>query len=74
MHVKDHFKCKQIDLKCATEVERLAITVSLSLQMSINIIGVYRPPSADIIFYNHFRNMLKELDTRTIVLGDFNLN
>lgn len=43
MYVKDHFKCKQTDLKCATEIECLAI-ISLFLQMSINIIGVYRSP------------------------------
>ncbi len=75
MCVKDCCKCKQIDLKCATGIECLAIIICLPPQMSINI-SVYRPPSADIMFYSHFRNMPKELDTRKecIGLGDFNLN
>ena len=44
--------------------------------MSFNVIGVYRPLSSDITFYEHFKNLLKKLDTKKecIVLGDLNLN
>lgn len=76
MYVRDDIRCEQIDLTCVNEIECIAITITLSQQMSFNVIGVYRPPSSDVTFYEHFKNLLKKLDTKKecIVLGDFNLN
>lgn len=44
--------------------------------MSFTIVAVYRPPSYDISFYDHFRKLFKEIEIskECIVLGDFNLN
>lgn len=76
MYVRDNIRCKQIDLTCVNELECIAITITLSQQMSFNVIGVYRPPSYDVTFYEHFKRLLKLLDTKKEckVLGDFNLN
>jgi len=76
MYVKDNIRCEQIDLTCVNELECIAITIILSQQMSFNVIGVYRPPSYDVTFYENFKNLLKVLDTKKecIVLGDFNIN
>lgn len=76
MHIRDDIRCKQTDRTCANEIECIAVIIILSPQMSFNVIGVYRPPSSDVTFYEHFKNLLKELDIKKecIVLGDFNLN
>ena len=66
MYVKDDIKCKQIDLGSANDMECI-VTITLSQQMSFNVIGVYRPPSSDIPFYEHFKNLLKELDNKNNV-------
>lgn len=46
------------------EIELIAITITLSQQMSFNVIGVYRQPSSDVTFYEHFKNLLKKLDKK----------
>ena len=57
-------------------MECMAVTITLSQQIAFNVIGVYRPPSSDVTFYEHFKNLLKEFDAKKeyIVLGDFNSN
>lgn len=44
--------------------------------MSFNILGIYRPPSADDTFYDQLTEVLKEcnLNREFILMGDFNVN
>lgn len=79
IYVKDHIKCNQIKVqdKLDTEIECLALTITLSPQMTFILVGIYRPPSLDITFYDTFKDILKELNSygkEVIVLGDFNVN
>lgn len=43
IYVKERFQCKQIDLP--NDLECVGITISLSPEMSFNVIILYRPPS-----------------------------
>ena len=52
MYVRDDIRCEQIDLTCVNEIECIAITI---------VTGVYRPPSSDVTFYEHFKNLLKKI-------------
>ena len=54
MYVKDHFECVQIDLKLESDVECLVVKITLSNQMSFILVGIYRPPSADVTFLQVF--------------------
>ena len=44
--------------------------------MSFNIIGVYRPPSADDTFYDQLAEVLKECNhnKEILLMGDFNVD
>ena len=44
--------------------------------MSLTLIVLYRPPSANIDFYDKFKEMLKQCDFKkeVIVMGDFNIH
>lgn len=59
-----------------TQPECVGLKISLSPQMSITLIGMYRPPSASNAFYVELQALLKECDTRNevILIGDLNIN
>lgn len=75
-YVREHLKCKQIQWACVNNLECIGLTVTLSPQMSITLIGIYRPPSASNLFYVELQTILKECNSKKeiILLGDFNVN
>ncbi len=58
----DHFIIKQVNLECSNDFECIAVLITLSSQISFTIVAVYRPPSSDISFYDHFRKLFKEIE------------
>lgn len=50
--------------------------MTLAPQMTLTIIVIYRPPSANISFYDKLKGMLCQCDFRkeVIVMGNFNIN
>ncbi len=58
----DHFIIKQVNLECSNDLEWIAVLITLSSQISFTIVAVYRPPSSDISFYDHFRKLFKEIE------------
>ena len=60
MYVKDDIKCTQIALASANAMECIAVTITLSLQMSFNVIGVYIDlPHLTLPFMNISKTCLK---------------
>lgn len=55
--------------------EFIALKVNLSRNNSINVVGVYRPPSAVSGAINKLTDLLaRHSDSEMLFLGDFNLN
>ena len=75
-YVREHLKCTQIEWVCVHNLECIGLKIALSPQMSITLIGMYRPPSASNAFYAELQALLKECDTKNevILLGDLNIN
>lgn len=56
-------------------MEYIALKLILSPQMSVIVVGLYRPPTANDTFFDHFTAVLKECNNKeSILMGDFNLN
>jgi exonuclease III len=53
----------------------MGLNVFLSPHISLTIIGLYRPPTSDISFYDHLNAMFKEHDQKKeiIFMGDLNI-
>ena len=74
IYVKDSFQCTQIEA-VGDVLECMGIKIRLSPEMSFAVIVLYRPPSTNDLFFNHFTDMLKKCDAKEILLmGDFNIN
>ena len=60
----------------ADDLECIVLKLTLSTQMSFIMIGLYRPRSTKIVFYDKLNALLKECDTKKeiILLGDLNIN
>ncbi len=76
MYVKDCIKCKEIEFNTLVDIEYIAVTIVLSPCMTFTVVGIYRPPSSNSMFYDHLRNLLKGFDRNRelILVGDFNIN
>ena len=56
-------------------LECVAVTISLSPEMSFNIIVLYRPPNEKDTFFDYLKEVLKICNGKEVLLmGDFNLN
>ena len=55
-----NIKCERVVYNAGNMLEYVGIKIMLSQQMSFNIIGVYRPPSADDTFYDQLTEVLKK--------------
>ncbi len=68
--MKDRFQCHEIQWSC-NELECIGLNI-----MSFSLLVLYRSPSSKSIFYEHFKNMLKEcnFNKELIIMGDFNIN
>lgn len=51
-YVKDSINCAQIHLSCVDDLECIVLKLTLSTQMSLILIGIYRPASTKIVFYD----------------------
>ncbi len=76
MYVNHCIKCKEIEFNTLVDIEYIAVTIVLSLCMTFNVVGTYRPPSSSSMFYDYLRNLLKGFDRNKelILVGDFNIN
>lgn len=52
----------------------MCLNVILSLQMSVTLIRVYRPPSANVFMRNYRIPQKNVVWRQTVLLGDFNIN
>ena len=75
-YVREGIKCEREVYKAGSTLEYVGIKIILSKQMSFNIIGVYRPPSADDTFYDQLAEVLNECNhnKELLLMGDFNVN
>ncbi len=75
-YVKDNLKCNLLQWNCRHNLECIALKIVLSPQMSVTLIGMYRPPAASNIFYEELQVLLNECDMKNevIVFGDLNIN
>lgn len=64
IYVKETIKCNQIQLGGSNDLECIGLNVTLSPQMSFIIIGLYRSPSCNNMFYDNLREILKDCDPR----------
>ncbi len=74
-YVREHVLC--VEIQCPeNDVECICLNVTLSLQMSFILIGVYRILSAKNVFLDKFHDVLKKcsLGKEILILGDLNLN
>ncbi len=56
-------------------LECVGIKIRLSPEMSFAVLVLYRPPTSNIVFFDHLTNILKKCDAKEILLmGDFNIN
>lgn len=76
LYIKDYISCKEVQCSVENELEYICLNISLSPQMSLSLIGVYRPPSAKAIFFDKLETVLKECRSgqEILVMGDFNVN
>ena len=76
LYVKNHLKCRELVWPDGIELECVGIEISLSKEMSFNLICLYRHPTSKVIFYEQLYRLLKSCDTNkeTIIFGDFNVN
>lgn len=76
IYMKDSIKCSRIEWSDDVKIECIGLNVSLSPQMSFILIGLYRPPSSNSLFYEQLRSILKSCDSKKelILMGDFNIN
>lgn len=76
LYVRDHLKCEEVHLNSLQDLESIAVSIVLSPPMSFTVVGIYRPPNCNNIFYDELTSVLKELGTKTklLLLGDFNIN
>lgn len=75
-YVRDNIKCQQIQWTVPTSLECLGLSITLSPQMQIIVIGLYRPPTSINVFYDELHSVLKQYNFKkeVILLGDFNIN
>lgn len=80
-YVKDGINCNKIEWSRDFDLECIGLKETLSEQMSFSKIGIYRPPSARIVFYNELKALISESESeeyhcknQVILLGDFNFN
>ena len=76
IYIKEHFNCNQICWPFNDDIEGLGLNITLSPEMSFELIVVYRPPSSNNDFYATLKKRLKIFDPKTevILLGDLNCN
>lgn len=76
LYIKDHISCKEIQCSVEKELEYICLNVTLSSQMSVFLIGVYRPPSAKTVFFDKLKAILQKYSSgkEIIIMGDFNVN
>lgn len=74
IYVKDTFQC--VHMESVGEVlECVRIKIRLSPEMSFAVLVLYRPPTANNIFFDHLTDILKKCDVKEILfMGDFNIN
>lgn len=71
-YMKNTFQCHKIQWSNCRQLECLGLNVTLSPQMSFDIVVKYRSPSADNSFYENFEKLLKEeksFDSEIIIMG-----
>lgn len=74
-YVKDSIRCNEIKFTDC-ELECLGLNMELSSAMSFTLIVIYRPPSANVSFYEKFRELLQQcnFNREVLVMGDLNIN
>jgi len=75
VYLKNTIHCTQIQLS-NVNLECIGLTITLSSQMSFVMFLLYRPPSSTNAFYDEFKRLLKEYNSKqeVLLLGDFNIN
>ena len=67
LYVKNNIQCKQMDLP-NNALECVAVTISLSPEMSFNIIVLYRPPNEKDTFFDDLKEVLKICNGKEVLL------
>lgn len=70
LYVKSTIKCKLIKWPRGTDIECVGVKISLSAEMSLTLICMYRKPSAKLKALLNNCDFNKEV----IIMGDFNIN
>lgn len=76
IYIKETIRCSLIAWSHVTDIECIGLNISLSPEMSFIVVCLYRPPSANSLFYEQLYRILKECDSKKelILMGDFNIN
>lgn len=70
--VTDSIRCSEIEWQGLNDLECLGLNMVLAPQMTLTIIVICHPPSANVSFYDKFKEMLCQCEV--IVMGNFNIN
>lgn len=75
LYIKECLRSTRYEL--AVNFECMAVSVSLSENMSFIIICLYRPPSSNNCFYDEFKALVSHFEKtgkEFMIVGDFNIN
>ena len=76
LYVRDTFTCREITLPANIAFDCVGVEITLSEEMSLTMICLYRQPTAKVDFYDQVKLLLNSCDSNKelIIIGDFNIN